>query len=78
MLDYFWWGAAGSNNKCIRWLSWDKLSLRKEDGGLGFRNLYVYNLALLGKLGCKFMNNDDALVTRIFKSKYFPGGTFWT
>ena len=31
-----------------------------------------------GKLGCKFMNNDDALVTRIFKSKYFPGGTFWT
>lgn len=59
-------------------MSWDKLCVRKEDGGLGFRDLKAFNLALLGKQGWKFVSDRDALVTRLFKAKYFPRGDFLT
>ncbi|KHN24119.1 Putative mitochondrial protein, partial [Glycine soja] len=43
---------------------------------LGFRNLHGFNLALLGKQGWKFIANQDVLVTRFFKARYFFGGKF--
>jgi hypothetical protein len=49
MLNSFWWGAKGENRNGIRWLSWDKLTMRKEGVGMGFRNIYGFNLAMLGK-----------------------------
>nr|KYP34809.1 Transposon TX1 uncharacterized [Cajanus cajan] len=64
------------SRKGIHWLSWEKLSMRKEHGGMGFRNLYGFNLAMLGKQGWKFLTNQDAIVTRVFKAKYFPRGDF--
>ncbi|XP_026433777.1 uncharacterized protein LOC113331264 [Papaver somniferum] len=44
----FWWGHKG--NKGINFISWNSLCVSKEDGGLAFRNLEHYNLALLTKL----------------------------
>ena len=34
----FWWGQVGNERK-IHWKSWDKLTLAKKDGGMGFRDL---------------------------------------
>jgi len=76
MLNSFWWGAKGENRNGIRWLSWDKLTMRKEWGGMGFRNIYGFDLAMLGKQGWNFLTNPDAMVSRIFKAKYFPNGDF--
>lgn len=45
-------------------------------GGLRFRNLHAFNLAMLGKQAWKFIMHQDALVTRVFKAKYFPQGDF--
>ena len=50
--------------------------MRKEWGGMGFHNIYGFNLAMLGKQGWKFLTNPDAMVSRIFKDKYFPNGDF--
>ncbi|XP_020219303.1 uncharacterized protein LOC109802370 [Cajanus cajan] len=50
--------------------------MSKEHGGMGFRNLYGFNLAMLGKHGWKFLTNQDAIVTCVFKAKYFPRGDF--
>jgi hypothetical protein len=51
MLNSFWWGSNREQNKGINWLSWDKLTMRKEFGGMGFRHLHGFNLAMLGKQG---------------------------
>lgn len=40
--------------------------------GLGFRDLYGFNLSLPGKQGWKFISNPETLVTRVFKAKYYP------
>lgn len=49
-----------------------RLSVRKDDGGLGFHNLQVLNLAMLEKQYWRFLSNSDTLVSKIFKSKYYP------
>lgn len=76
MMNSFWWGQKGQPSKGIRWMSWDKLTMRKDDGGLGFRDLHAFNPALLGKQGWHFMTNPTSLVSRVFKAKYFPDGDF--
>lgn len=49
----------------------------KDKGGMGFRNLYAFNLAMLGKQGWKLVANPDALVSKNFKAKYYPRGIFY-
>ncbi|CAA7041153.1 unnamed protein product [Microthlaspi erraticum] len=66
----FWW----KNNKEARgmhWQSWDKLTKRKEEGGLGFKDLENFNLALLGKQLWRMITKEDSLMTRVFKGRYF-------
>lgn len=38
----FWWNSIGDKKK-IYWLSWKKLCLPKQDGGLGFKGLECFN-----------------------------------
>ncbi|KAL5162745.1 hypothetical protein HKD37_07G019792 [Glycine soja] len=45
------------------------LILLKEDGGMSFKHLDAFNLAMLGKQGWK-------LVSHVFKTKYHPKGDF--
>jgi ribonuclease HI len=76
MLNSFWWGSNRGSGKGINWLSWEKLTMRKEYGGMGFRHVYGFNLALLGKQGWKLATNHDTIVDRVFKARYFPRGNF--
>jgi len=50
--------------------------MRKEYGGMGFRHLFGFNLAMLGKQGWKLQTEPDTIVTRIYKAKYFPRTDF--
>lgn len=47
-MNDFWWGSGGSC-KGIRWMSWDILCVVKEGGGLGFKILNTFNVAMLAK-----------------------------
>lgn len=44
----------------------------KEKGGLGFKNMFGFNITLLGKHVWKCIQYPDTLVSRILKSRYFP------
>ncbi|KAL6272179.1 hypothetical protein ACE6H2_022871 [Prunus campanulata] len=67
----FWWGNAMDESK-IHWKSWHSLCRGKESGGLGFRDLMDFNLALLGKQCWRMLSNPDAYWVRVLKPKYFP------
>lgn len=48
LLKKFWWRSNGASIK-INWLNWCNMGLSKAKGGLGFRNMDSYNMALLAK-----------------------------
>ncbi|CAL2238950.1 unnamed protein product [Prunus armeniaca] len=75
LVAQFWWNSSTENKK-IHWMAWDKLCAPKEKGGLGFRNLHAFNLALLAKQGWRLLQNLDSLITRVLKAKYFPNHSF--
>jgi hypothetical protein len=70
MMSRFWWGHK-ENDKKVAWMKWGRLGQPKERGGLGFRDLECFNMALLAKQGWRLIQNPDSLVARILKEKYF-------
>ena len=48
LIRKFWWGYKGEVRK-IHWVAWKNLCLPKNNGGLGFKDIVNFNLALLGK-----------------------------
>jgi len=76
MMNSFWWGHGRTTHRGINWLSWEKLSIHKSQGGMGFKDLSAFNLAMLGKQAWKFLSEPKSLVSRIFKARYFPNKSF--
>ena len=57
-------------------ISWEKMCQRKAEGGLGFRVLKAFNLALLAKQGWRIIQNPDSLLCRVLKAKNFKSTSF--
>lgn len=70
-LNRFWWGSRGRNDRKIHWISWKNLCVSKSQGGLGFKQIREFNIALLGKQAWRFITNPDSLVAKIFKARYY-------
>lgn len=45
----YWWSSRSAVGKGVRWLSWEAMTGPKCKGGMGFKNMYGFNIALLGK-----------------------------
>ena len=60
----------------MAWISWDKLCAPKACGGMGFKQLKEFNLAMYAKQGWRLQTGVDSLLVRVFKAKYFPNSDF--
>jgi hypothetical protein len=75
MATRFWWGQKDGERK-IHWLSKQKLMKAKKEGGIRFRDIALFNKALLAKQAWRLLQNPSSLVFRMFKAKYFPHTLF--
>uniref|UniRef100_A0A803QFT1 Reverse transcriptase domain-containing protein n=1 Tax=Cannabis sativa TaxID=3483 RepID=A0A803QFT1_CANSA len=72
----FWWQSNNKKDKSIHWMSWERMCKPKSHGGLGFRSLYDFNVALLGKQAWRLLSYPNSLVSKIYKARYFPNCSF--
>ena len=75
LVGSFWWGKKDKARK-IAWVSWDNMCKSKKEGGMGFRDLKAFNLALLAKQGWRIQQNPGSLLHRVLKAKYFVKSSF--
>lgn len=72
----FWCGREDGKKK-LHWRSWEWLSAPKSLGGLGFRDLVLFNQAMLGRQCWRLLTEPGSLCARVLKGRYFPNGDFW-
>uniref|UniRef100_A0A803Q693 RNase H type-1 domain-containing protein n=1 Tax=Cannabis sativa TaxID=3483 RepID=A0A803Q693_CANSA len=78
LMARFWWKSSWNQNKGISWMSWSRLVKQKFDGGMGFRSLRDFNIAMLCKQGWRLIINPNSLVRQVFKVRYYAHGEFLT
>ncbi|XP_019184368.1 PREDICTED: uncharacterized protein LOC109179318 [Ipomoea nil] len=74
-MNRYWWDSG--TDRRIHWKAWDNLCVPKKYGGLGFKDLRAFNLAMLGKQAWRMLTKSDSLVARVYKARYFPRGSFF-
>lgn len=74
----FWWRNNSKKTKCIHWMYWDRMTSSKSNGGMGFRSIRDFNIALIGKQAWRLLVHPEKLVSRIFKARYYSAGSFMT
>ena len=67
----FWWRQVGNERK-VHWKSWGSLTQPKANGGMGFRDLRLFNHAMFAKQGWRLMHDQNSLFFKCFKARYFP------
>ncbi|GKV50825.1 hypothetical protein SLEP1_g57512 [Rubroshorea leprosula] len=72
----FWWGQQQDEKK-VCWVGWDRLTQSKHDGGMGFKDLHCFNIAMLARQAWRILQNPNALWVRVLKSLYFPNSSFF-
>jgi hypothetical protein len=73
----FWWGEK-EGKKAMHWYSWWKMCTPKKEGGMGFRDLHCFNLAMLSKQVWRLIVAPESLCAQILRAKYYPSGNILT
>ena len=71
----YWWGQNQEERK-IHWIKWSRMCNSKMKGGMGFKELHAFNLAMLTKQAWRLIHNNGSLFYRVYKARYFPNTSF--
>lgn len=61
----------------LHWKRWEIMKMRKDRGGMGFRDLVTVNKTLLGKQAWRMVKNPNTLWGKLMKGLYFNRSEFW-
>jgi hypothetical protein len=70
LMQKFWWSHQKKNSG-IPWMSWSKMGLSKSRGGLGFRDLHIFNKALLAKQCWRLWRVEDSIMASTTRMEMF-------
>ena len=59
------WRSSNPSKRGIHWAKWENMCAPREEGGIGFRMIHEFNLALLAKLLWRLVQFPDSLVARV-------------
>lgn len=71
MICRYWWSQQDGKDKC-HWVSWERMTKSKKEGGLGLRDLHLFNMAMLSRQSWRLLQFPDTLCATVLKAKYFP------
>jgi hypothetical protein len=74
LMQNFWWGHEENGGR-IHWMKWTKMGMAKDRGGMGFRDLVNFNMALLANQCWRLLKSLDNLTAKIIKAKYYPNSS---
>lgn len=77
MICRFWWSQQKDEKK-MHWVGWEKMTLPKRSGSLGFRDLHSFNLAMLARQAWRLLQAPESLCARVLAVKYYPQGNMLT
>jgi hypothetical protein len=73
LIKDFWWGVENGKRK-MHWVSWDIMLRPKNKGGIGFKDMRMFNQALLARQAWRLLQHPESLCAQVLKAKYYPHG----
>lgn len=70
----FWWNYGKKEKKYIL-KKMENMGSHKSCGGLGFKDLFVFNQTLLAKQAWRILSKPNLLVSTMLRCKYFSNGS---
>ena len=70
-MSQYWWGDEEDQQR-MHWFAWWKMCIPKERGGMGFRDIHSFNLAMLAKQCWRLIENFGSLCAQVLRAKYYP------
>lgn len=55
----------------MHWVSWEKMHKPKCMGGMGFKDIEVFNAALLGRHVWRLLHHKKSLLSRVMSAKHY-------
>jgi hypothetical protein len=64
----------GGGQRKVHWLTWEKLLKPKSMGETGFRDMCLFNQALLARQAWRLIQFPESMCAQLLKAKYYPRG----